>query len=273
MATESDKPQLSNQPAIPLGSVVAVMSMPRLCFSDNMDCCANAFAQLGIDRRRTSCVFWGMGLSLLMEQALKDGFKYILTVDYDTVFTARNVYDLYRLMEDEQDIGAAVPVEIKRDSDAALMMPFEHPGTGRMTMSLARLMDRTIRLKAGHFGLTLIRAAALAKCLKPWFVAKPNADGEWGQGKTDEDIWFWKQWYRSSLTVHQANRVVVGHIQRVITWPNCKMGAVHQYLPDYNDNGPPAELLSAEGVNEVVKTERAAARSGHLEQEPCYGGH
>jgi hypothetical protein len=98
-----------------------------------------------------------------------------------------------------------------------------------------------LKLKTGHFGLTLIRASSLKDVTKPWFLGVPAKDGSWGEGHVDEDIYFWRQWAASGKTLYAAPRVAVGHIEPMIKWPGRDLGTVHQRVAEYWNEGAPKD--------------------------------
>ena len=99
-----------------------------------------------------------------------------------------------------------------------------------------------LKLKTGHFGLTLIRASTLRDVPKPWFLGIPAPDGSWGKGHQDEDVYFWRNWEKAGRTLYAANRVAVGHLEPMVKWPNKTLSACYQRAPDYFSLGPPKEV-------------------------------
>jgi hypothetical protein len=69
-----------------------------------------------------------------------------------------------------------------------------------------------------HFGCTVISTAALKRTPKPWFLGKPNDDGEWGEGRRDDDIYFWENFRKAgnrcyvSASRDSRPRRVHGHV-------------------------------------------------------------
>jgi hypothetical protein len=106
---------------------------------------------------------------------LQRGFDAILTIDYDTVFTAENVKSLMRLMllHPEADAICAAAIGSRLEFAAA-----DHGSAGRRrprqgaAVAVRRGPDK---LKTGHFGLTLIRTSALRDMPKPWFWGEAGA--------------------------------------------------------------------------------------------------
>ena len=98
-----------------------------------------------------------------------------------------------------------------------------------------------------HFGCTLIRVEALRKVKKPWFLATPNADGEWEGQKVDDDIHFWKQCQEANLKIGISPKVSIGHLEVVATWPGHNLASLHQPFYQYLRSGPPWYVKSREG--------------------------
>jgi hypothetical protein len=88
-----------------------------------------------------------------------------------------------------------------------------------------------------HFGLTVIRTSALRRTPKPWFVGIPNEKGDWGDGRRDPDIGFWHRFREAGNTVAVCPQVAIGHAELVITWPDQRLGAIHQYPTHYWEAG------------------------------------
>lgn len=229
----------------PLPKIAAVMSMPRLAFTDNLFCGIGIATQLGIPLDRVTGAFWGQCLERIMEQAL-DQADYLLTLDYDSVFTVNHVRVLAGIMQDNPHIDALCPLEVKREEEALLLGVLRDDGTpyppGQpITLDLFQRQDLT-RLSWGHFGLTLFRVSRLRDLPHPWFLSVPNAEGRWGEGRLDDDLYFWRQWRASGRTLYLANRVPIGHGQLMITWPGADGSPVHQYPTEFNHGKLPANL-------------------------------
>jgi predicted SAM-dependent methyltransferase len=222
-----------------VGKVAACFSIPRLAFSDNMFCAQRAFVALQIPAIRKSGVFWGHALQGAMEMQLATGAKYLLTVDYDTIFTTDDVLALYRLMEAHPEADAICPVQSGRDRATPLMTVADESGKAKAMLSPEEVAADLLELRTGHFGLTLIRSESLKKFPKPWFMHKPDEKGEWGDGRIDDDIYFWIEGGKHGLRLFQANRVTVGHAQLVVSWPGQSMETIHQYASEYEYEGKP----------------------------------
>ena len=226
---------------IEASDIFAVQTCPRLGFTDNMECCVSMAIKLGIGLHKIGGVFWDQGMSRVIEQGLQTSARYILTMDYDTVFKPEDVIELVRVMEDRPEIDALCPVQIRRDGESPLMTvePMQGDKTREVQISMDALRAETLRIASGHFGLTLLRTDSIRKMPKPWFIGVPDENGEWGTNRRDADIQFWHQWRMAGLQLHQANRVVVGHLQLMVSWPGENLTARHQYVSDYTAGGKP----------------------------------
>ena len=227
--------------AIPEGTVRAVLSAPRLGFLDNMFCAMTALTPLGISLEKRGGVFWGQSLSQGMENHLNDGTKYILTMDYDTVFTAQDVAMLWWLMETHPEADALCPIQARREREQ-MLFTVDSRGEQKdeeITLTLAELQQDLLPIRTGHFGLTMIRVSALRDLPRPWFHAKPDAQGGWGDGHVDDDISFWRKWHEAGRKLFMANRVVIGHLQLMVSWPSLELLVVQQYAGDYQQRGKP----------------------------------
>lgn len=212
---EGTKKQVSNVRR----KVKAVMSIPRLCFSDNINCIMTEIVSRGIQLKKGTGVFWSQVLARMMEEAIKEDCDYVLTIDYDTWFRYEHVNKILALMEKYPDADAICPVQMKRECDSPLMCIKNPDGSLSESLTYAELEKDLLPIHSGHFGLTVFRASSLRKLVKPWFVGIPNKDGDWGDGRIDDDIYFWENFKKCGLKSFMANKVQVGHIQLMCTFP------------------------------------------------------
>lgn len=219
--------------------VQAILSAPRLCFTDQATCMLESMTKFKIPTRIRQGVFWGQTMTAAMEQAIADGAEYLLTTDYDSLFTASDVDELLWLAQQNPDAGAICAMQMGRDRTTLLMSKADETGKNVSRIIREEFDADLISIGTGHFGLTVIRVSALAKMEKPWFLHHPGKDGTWDEGRVDEDIHFWQAWKRAGNTLHQANRVPIGHLQLVATWPNQNFEPIHQLLIDYRKDGKP----------------------------------
>jgi hypothetical protein len=220
--------------------VAAVMSTPRLGFTDNFFCVSSALAPHGISPIKVTGAFWGQCLQRAMEQVV-DNNDVILTIDYDTVFNAKTVEALLALLM-HSGFDAIAPLQTKREANA-VMFALAGSDVDEKTTVDSDFFGKVVQpVETAHFGLTFLRTAALKKMKKPWFLAKANDQGEWTGGHTDEDIAFWKSWAACGNTLGLATHVSVGHAELMVTWPSRSVdgGKVQQHTTEYWTNGQKA---------------------------------
>jgi tRNA (mo5U34)-methyltransferase len=219
--------------------VAAVMSVPRLCFSDNMTCAQEALFALRIPQINIQGAFWGQCLERGMQQLIDGGVDIVLTIDYDTVFKKKDVESLLRLMRNHPEASAIVPIQKGRGGFPVLMSMKSISGQPRKDVPITELKEETVRIASGHFGLTALRVKDLLSLPHPWFWDMPNNDNQWGKGRVDADIYFWKQLEKHNMTALLACRVVVGHLQLMSTWLDKELKPFYQMPGDFHDKGKP----------------------------------
>jgi len=218
-------------------TVAAVMSMPRLTFSANMHCALMAFAPLRIPVLTHTGVFWGQCLTKGLKQAIGDGAELVFTVDNDTVFTRQDVEYMVGTMREHAEFDALMGVQIKRGATHLLFTMANEDGSLREIIRTKELAGEFVRCASGHFGLTCFRAAKLAELPHPWFLHIPGPEGEWTEGRIDEDMYFWKNWREHGRSLWMANKVRLGHIEEGITWPGRDFSCIFQNMADFRAGG------------------------------------
>jgi hypothetical protein len=221
-------------------NTTAVLSAPRFGPVLHFRCAASAFGKASVPYQILSGAYWHQVLSEVIEtQLLNDQTKYIITCDYDTVFSYVDVLELYRLMEALPDADAIFPMQSKRCSDFALFGIKDKGGKPVTSLPVYQLSRNVLPVASGHFGLTIFRADRLRELERPWMNSYPNEDGRWGEGKQDADIHFWKNWLDKGNTLYLAPRIVVGHMQEMIAWPGQDLKPIYQTTVDYDNGGMP----------------------------------
>ncbi len=216
--------------------VMGVMTRPRLTFSINAECIHRGLAPLGIRLHSVEGVFWPECLTRGIQHVLKEGFEYILTLDYDTGFSAEDVAHLFHIMEQHPEVDALCPVQINRGFNGPLFTV----GTDKQ-IHLDSLPSHQplMRIRSGHFGLTMLRAKAFERMEKPWFLAVPDKNGDWGEGRTEADVAFWLKWNKCGNSLYLANRVTVGHMELLMAWPDHRLRTQYQLVKDFIAHGKP----------------------------------
>jgi hypothetical protein len=221
--------------------VGAVMSVPRLGFTDNFFCVTQALAPHRISPIKVTGAFWGQCLQRSFEQLL-DEKDVILVFDYDTIFTARTVEALLALLM-HSGLDAIAPLQVKREANAVM---FALPGIkpeDQNTVENDWFQKPVQRVATAHFGCTFLRCEALRRTPKPWFLAKANDEGTFTGGHVDEDIGFWRAWEAAGNTLGMATNVSVGHAELMITWPSREnaTGKIQQHTTDFWHSMKPPE--------------------------------
>ena len=244
--------------------VSACLSIPRLGFQDNFFTVFSAFSPHGIKIVRGSGAFWDQTMSRLFEELCSDEADndFIVTCDYDSVFEPDCLTRLMAAML-VSGVDCIAPLQMKRDDKQLMFTPIGLAGKieGKHEISLppewweqpAQLVD------TAHFGLTIIRKAALLRTKKPWFHGKLNEKNEWGDGRTDPDIAFWTQFRESGNTLAICPQVAIGHAELVINWPDQRLKAMYQYPSHYwadGGNRPPEAWGSREHAKKSTGSER-----------------
>lgn len=223
-----------------ISGVIPVMTIPRLGFTDHYRVAQRAFVRLGMsDPAVTGGAFWHQGLTRAIEMALgQPGARYVLSLDYDSLFGPEQVEDLIWLAETSQS-DAVCSLQVRRQTNQTLFCMKDENGGWKMTATLADFEPELVPLISGHLGLTLIRADAFAKVPKPWFHAEPDGNGEWGEKSVDADTSFWKKFDSAGLKLMGAPHVSIGHAQVMASWVGRNGVPVHQYVEDFLKNGIP----------------------------------
>jgi hypothetical protein len=217
--------------------VCAVMSTPRLGFTDNFFCVHSALTPHQIPVIKHSGVFFGQCLTRSIESVM-DKYDAILAIDYDTVFTGKTVEALVALLM-HSGVDAIAPLQTKRESSCVM---FALPGVKSEDQTTVEgdWFKKPVQLvETAHFGCTLIRTEAIKKMEKPWFLATPNESGDWNGGHIDEDISWWKNFAKAGNKLGLATNISVGHAELMITWPSRTEdgGKVQQHTTDFWNGG------------------------------------
>jgi hypothetical protein len=224
-------------PAKRCQDTVAVLSAPRFGAVLHFRCAFQAFSKANVPYMMGSGAYWHQVLSELLETSIADeSVRYVLTCDYDTVFSSADVLELYRLMEALPNADAIFPLQSKRGPKG---LPIFSMREGEAHITTADLTRHVLPRKTGHFGLTMFRASSLRSFARPWMNSAPAKDGRWTQERTDADIQFWLNWAAAGKSLLLAPRVVVGHLQEMVTWPGRDLRPIFQTPKDYDEGGMP----------------------------------
>lgn len=211
-----------------LVKVAAIMSVPRVGWNDAYSAIVEALTPLRIPITQFNGVFWGQCMQRAFEDAIEHGVEWLLTVDYDSMFTSRDVDKLIGALGNTPDMDAVVALQCRRGDDESALMTLK----GKTSVQT----DGTpFRVDTAHFGLTLIRMSAMADIPKPWFASRPTEEGTWGEGRLDDDIWFWHQWKEAGKTVYIHPECRIGHLQVMVSLFDDDMQPHHMHVKQWRE--------------------------------------
>lgn len=220
--------------------VQALASVPRdIGFRLHWQCQREALFPLNLMPRDYGGAFWNESLEYGIEKAIRDGFDYVLTLDFDTIFDIGHVKALLKLAEENPHADAIVPWQICRDSSNPIFGVRLPDGVFRLGFKEEEFEPDLMPIDTGHFGLTMIRLKSLEKLPRPMLWAQPDENNQWGIDSIKADIYFWIQCRKYGLQPYLATKVRVGHLQQMITWPTTEFGIEQQYVENYKMHGAP----------------------------------
>ncbi len=225
---------------VPKLNIGCAMSTPRLGFNDNFFGWADSLLPYGIKPMRYEGCFWGQCLERVMT-SMVDKYDWILTLDYDSFVSPGAVGALIRLAHEhpEADAIASMQMSRGRTTSKPLLVIRDEQGQVQTNIDYSNFQRPLLKVETAHFGLTMIRTEKLKQLPHPWFCEKPAPDGNWGEGRIDADIHFWHRWQEAGFSAYVANRVVIGHAELMITWPDKELNPIHQYPSDFHEKGLP----------------------------------
>lgn len=231
------------KPPEKLPTCYGVLSLPRLAFTDNYFCAFEALPPLGIGLRKATGAYWDQCLERGIEETLeKENPEYILTLDYDSVFSRRDVQALLSAAVRHPHADAIAALQAHRNKSLPLLTKTGDDGKPVLSVPWEETQSELMRVHTAHFGLTLIRTESLREMPKPWFASMPDAEGKWGESRWDADIYFWKQWEKANKTLYVASRVPIGHAELMVRWPSRDLTATYQHPSDYWKDGKPEDI-------------------------------
>jgi hypothetical protein len=165
--------------------------------------------------------WWDHGMSDQFEDCLNEGADWIITMDYDSIFTSDHVNALLYRFATSLEIDALAALQCRRlMNESPLWSGADFRGKDEL-----QITGDAIRVDSAHFGLTVFRADALRKVAKPWFLHEPDKDGSYkSDGRTDPDLYFWRKWreagntcYVDPLFIPGKRNIGIGHLQAMVS--------------------------------------------------------
>lgn len=233
----------------PACRVMALMSLPRLGFTDTFACLHEIFLSNGIRVATYGAMWWEKGLQNLLQGAIDKEYDFAICIDYDTMADEFQLHAMMTQMLDNQHVDALTCLQARREH-GSVMGTVAEKRDSKVTVKCGELMQ----LRTGHFGFTIIRLDRLKEVPKPWFMNLPSGsreitlsngnraiefagEGLWRQdapGQCDADIYFWLQWEKAGRTLFALPGVQIGHIEPTLSVHNPLTGrAKYIYAKDW----------------------------------------
>lgn len=182
-----------------------IMGLPRSTNAFSLWHAQQTLATLGLRLGINQGAFWGQCMQDDFEHALDHDF--ILALDSDSLFTELHLQRMFGLMASNEQWDALAALQPKRGKTSPLAW---HPEKDKEGGSVP------FQVRTAHFGLTIIRTSRLKDVQLPWFAAVPNEDGKWGDGKLNDDTYFWEKWYQHGRNVWIDPQCSIGHVEETV---------------------------------------------------------
>lgn len=206
--------------------VCGVMTCPRYSLTLTRNYIDRAFKAAGIPMRIKQGVFYGQCMQAMLQDCLDDGADFVVTVDFDSLFGAHHIKRLLGVIVANPHIDALASFQARRGMRYPL---FTVAGQGEV-----RFEGAPLQVTTAHFGLTVIRTAALRDTAKPWFKGEPSAvTGDYDEARIDDDIWFWRQWQSAGKTVYVDSGCRIGHVEEMVAYYTPEGEHKFAYPADY----------------------------------------
>lgn len=189
-------------------SVAALMSCPRIGWTDSWSCIEASLRAFAIPLWRAGGPWWHHGMDSLFARAVELGLEWVLTLDYDSVMIPAHLERLFDLMRNRPDIDALAPVEADLDGLAI---------AGGLEGDRLPMDGWPVQVEMAHFGCTVIRVQAIRETPRPWFREQTDSQGGYeGNDKCDADAAFWKAFRDSGHRAYIATDVRIGHVSAMV---------------------------------------------------------
>jgi predicted SAM-dependent methyltransferase len=206
--------------------IAAYMTLPRYEAVASRSIAETALRKLGIGLATSQGVFWGQCMQRMFNDAIDQGVDWILSLDSDSLFNEQHVSDLFDVFGQHPEADAMAALQCRRGKKFPLLTI-----GGKQEAQLGSLDP--LLVTTAHFGLTLIRVDALKDVPKPWFYSQPDEDGEYGDNRLDDDIWFWHQWRLAGKKIYVAPSVSIGHLEETVAVFDEELQPKHEYIAEW----------------------------------------
>lgn len=231
--------------------VCALMSVPLCGYNPHFGCHSMGLRPFGIGAKLAFGAYWHHGISNLMEDCVENGVDWILTLDYDTMFTHRHIDRLICMIMMHPEIDSLAALQPRRGPDGALLVQVPNPENlptderGRIGVDLDPL--KPVQCTTSHFGLTMIKVEALKRMGMPWFLDLPDERGSYRTlGRCDADMYFWRKWQEAGNKAFTDFYCRVGHLDAYVSEcdEKCEVKLIHVHEWRARENGRGAVVHS-----------------------------
>lgn len=184
-----------------------------------------ALREVGIGLMYSQGVFYGHCMQQMLEDVLNIGADIVLTIDGDSIFKAEHINRLLNIIVNDESIDALSSLQLRRGKADVLGF---HKDKKEIEWT-----GKPVQVTSAHFGLTALRVNKLKTVKKPWFFAQPDANGEWKDGRIDDDIWFWKQWEEAGNNLFLDVGCRIGHLEEMVASFDENLKPIHVYPGDW----------------------------------------
>lgn len=198
--------------------VVGIMTVGRCGLTNPLMRIYSEFSKAGISIKSTGGVFYGSSMQTMLEECVRDGVDIAVAVDWDSIFTAKQVRQLIENAVSDDSIDALAALQSRRGSSNPLLS-VDTKGLPVGTAINVNFEGKPLQVRTAHFGLTVIKLDKLTQVEKPWFWGQPGERSKsWDETRVDDDIWFWRQWEKAGNTVFIDSSVSIGHMEEMISY-------------------------------------------------------
>ncbi len=209
--------------------IAGLLSVPRVGWNDHWGCVAEAVRPFQIPLRLGFGAYWHQTMSNMLEDCIDDGIDWVLTLDYDSMFSAEHLDRLIRRFGQCPHIDALAALQCKRGTDEVPLMT-----TGTTAVEVNKVNPDPIKVNTAHFGFTLIRLDSLKRVPKPWFVGRADENGSYRTlSRIDPDIAWWHAWAAAGNTAYVDPACAIGHLQPMVACYDDDMKLGHLHVNEY----------------------------------------
>lgn len=214
--------------------LAAIMTAPRFELTYTRNWIERALKAANIPLSVSGGVYYGQCMQKMLAQLVQAECDYAITVDFDSLFTSKQLIKLITEIETRPEIDAICGLQVRRGKLTMLGTVAGGEETGNGTKQVA-VEGVPILGETAHFGLTVIDLKKLAQVPKPWFCSVPDANGDWENDKVDDDVYFWKKWAEAGNTIYFDPTVRLGHVEEMVVIHDDDLKPKHIYPQEWEE--------------------------------------